>query len=73
MNNVSQYLTSCCTCGRRTSKAYARKHNGACKACATQAMGSEHDDGETRNARILDSGWSAYAMEEGHYDEGGDS
>ncbi len=30
----SQYQTTC-TCGRTTTKAYARKHGGKCKECVT--------------------------------------
>jgi hypothetical protein len=29
------YCTSCTSCGARTSKSYARAHEGKCKACAT--------------------------------------
>lgn len=64
MKNYKAFLTQCCECGRPTSKAYAAKHNGQCKACA------EPEKQVSREALIIDSGWQAYAREEGHYDHG---
>ena len=34
MKQTNDYLTKC-PCGRTTSKAYARSHEGRCKPCAT--------------------------------------
>ncbi len=64
MNN--QYLIRCNKCGSNTSRAYARKHQGQCKQCADPGAVVRHSP--TRNERIIDSGWQAYAREEGHYD-----
>jgi len=61
---MQSYLTKCNTCGSNTSRVYARKHAGRCKACAEP--GAERRP--TRNQRIIDAGWQAYAREEGHYD-----
>ena len=33
--SYSQYLTACVGCGAKTSKHYARSHDGKCKFCAT--------------------------------------
>ena len=35
MSRFSVYLTTCVSCGKTTSKKYAREHNGLCKFCAT--------------------------------------
>lgn len=35
MSNFKQFCVKCVTCLNTTSKAYARAHNGQCKACAT--------------------------------------
>lgn len=67
MNAASVYLQTC-DCGRRTSRAYARKHGGKCKACVDGVAPAS----PTRNERIIDSGYQAYAREEGHFDSGGD-
>ncbi len=68
--NAQQFLTRC-DCGNTTSKAYARTHGGKCKACVTGQPPTETTEtAESRNARIIDSGWQAYAREEGHYDQG---
>jgi hypothetical protein len=63
MSNHKQFLTACSSCGATTSRAYARGHNGACKAC-TEGVNSR----PTREQRILEHGYQAYAREEGHYD-----
>jgi len=67
MPNYSVFLAACTQCGTKTTRQYARTHNGLCKQCVT---GVEKKDKPTdsRNARIIDSGYSAYAREEGHYD-----
>ena len=56
------YLTRCRSCGITTSRSYAKSHGGDCKQCA------EVSTNPTRNERIIDCGYQAYAMEEGHYD-----
>jgi hypothetical protein len=61
---VKIFLTSCQRCGGTTSKKYARDH-GLCKSCNEP----EHD-APTRSERIIDCGYQAYALEEGHYDQG---
>lgn len=60
------YLTTCRCCGRTTSRQYAGKHDGLCKACAEPDNASGRTP--TRNERIVESGYDAYAREEGHYD-----
>ena len=35
MNNYKQYTIPCIACGSLTSKAYAHKNEGKCKACST--------------------------------------
>jgi hypothetical protein len=66
---VNKYLTRC-GCGRQTSRAYARKNGGKCKACVhpEQREQIEASAAERRNATIIDYGYYAYAREEGHYD-----
>lgn len=66
--NASIYLTRCKTCGGTTSRKYYRDHAGQCKLCAT-GIAPRHAK-PTRQERILDCGWEAYAREEGHYDSG---
>lgn len=61
-DKLTQYLTRCQSCDANTSKKFAREHDGRCKACVTGVAKP------TRNERILDAGWQAYAREEGHYD-----
>jgi hypothetical protein len=63
------YITDC-ACGNKTSKAYARKNGGKCKSCVTGVDQSKTDNTPTREQRILDHGYQAYAREEGHYDGG---
>lgn len=60
MTQFAQYLTRCNSCGANTSKKYAREHEGCCKGCVAGIP--------TRQERILDAGYTAYAREEGHYD-----
>lgn len=75
-NQIKQYMTTCSdpNCGRRTSKQYAKKNGGKCKACVTgQVPASRNrlrDDGDDDRTRMLENGWMAYAREEGHYDHG---
>jgi hypothetical protein len=59
----SKFLTRCTSCGRATSKKYAATHDGQCKSCVEP----QHDI-PTREQRILEHGYQAYAREEGHYD-----
>lgn len=66
-----KYLTRC-RCGGYTTRAYARQHDGQCKACEEGGAALTEKDYSTREARVIDAGWEAYAREEGHYDEGGD-
>lgn len=66
------YLTRCRACGRQTSKSYARQHDGQCKPCTEGVSGAHSPSRPTREERILDCGYDAYAREEGHYD-GGDN
>jgi len=64
-----RFLIGCASCGAHTSRAYARTHEGKCKACFTGIPRQDREEtAEHRNARIIDSGWQAYAREEGHYD-----
>jgi reverse gyrase len=35
MTRFQQFCTTCSNCGGSTSKAYARQHDGKCKACAS--------------------------------------
>lgn len=62
MTNYQRFTIPCVICGSGTNKAYARAHDGKCKACATGI------EPPTREQRIIDSGYQAYAREEGHYD-----
>lgn len=64
---MNPYLTTCSACGGTTSRRYAREHGDHCKACAEP---EEFDDTPTRNARLLEVGYLAYAAEEGHFDQG---
>ena len=65
MSRYSQYLTTCTKCSGSTSKKYAREHEGLCAACVHPEA-----DEPTREQRILEHGYQAYAREEGHYDQG---
>lgn len=65
-SQVRQYLTSCATCGQRTSKAYAKSHNGNCKLCTTGESGRKAD----RSYPCPDCGTgriSAYQKERGYH------
>lgn len=64
---MNKYMVRC-SCGRVTSKSYARKHGGKCKECVEPGSTRPSESAERRNARLIDSGWEAYAREEGHYD-----
>ena len=68
---MTRYLIACQICGNTTSKHYARQHSGQCKACANpeQALSTVYG---RDNALIIDSGYQAYAMESGHYDNPND-
>lgn len=68
MNNP--YLTFCVKCNSNTSKAFAKANHGKCKACASGQSRLGDRIEQSRQARIIDSGWQAYAREEGHYDQG---
>lgn len=59
------YITSCVACRSATSKQYARKNDGRCKRCVECDNPS---DRPTRNERILEHGYQAYAREEGYYE-----
>ena len=63
---MTTYLIRCTECGANTSKQYARKNNGRCKACVTGV--TRESDAEYRTRTIIDHGYAAYAREEGHYD-----
>lgn len=66
---MNAFQTKCVTCGGATSRKYAREHQGRCKPCVAPASAS-HAQSTSREARILESGYQAYAREEGHYDQG---
>ncbi len=61
-----KYLRTCKQCGGFTNSKYARDHAGRCKSCADPDHAPAAHN--SRNARIIDSGYDAYAREEGHYD-----
>jgi hypothetical protein len=68
---ANPYLRPCRACGAATSRAYAKTHDGQCKACADpSAPPRQPSFSEQRMARIIDCGYQAYAREEGHYDTG---
>lgn len=73
-SKFSKYLCSCTACGGKTSKAYARQNGGKCKSCVTGVPTVAKDrrecDAISRQERMLENGWTAYAREEGHYDTG---
>jgi hypothetical protein len=58
------FLDRCRQCDSVTSRKYASQHDGLCKRCA-EPEAKAHDK-PTRNERILESGYQAYAREEGH-------
>jgi hypothetical protein len=55
-----------CACGNLTNKQYMKTH-GACKRCSTP-LDARDRDVPTREERILEHGYQAYAREEGHYE-----
>ena len=63
---MNKYLIACLTCGRLTSRKYAHAHHGGCKRCAEPDALPRNVP--SRNQRIIESGYQAYAIEEGHYD-----
>ena len=63
---MSKFTTKCNACHGTTSKQYARQNGGKCKPCVTgNPRQQSHPD---RQARMIDSGYQAYAREEGYYD-----
>jgi hypothetical protein len=65
------YTVQCQTCERLTSRKYAREHAGQCKACHDPENFKPRftdNDTPTREQRIIDHGYQAYAREEGYYD-----
>jgi hypothetical protein len=70
MSRTNKFLVRCNQCGGNTSTKYARTHQGLCKGCVEGT--SAGDRTPTREQRILEHGYQAYAREEGHFDQGGD-
>ena len=66
MSRTGLYLVKC-ACGQNTSRKYARTHDGKCKSCVEGTVRESHSDTPTRESRILEHGYQAYAREEGHY------
>jgi hypothetical protein len=64
---MKSYLTKC-SCGNTTSKTYARANGGRCKPCVTGQPRQPRETAEHRQGRLIDSGYEAYAREEGYYD-----
>lgn len=67
MKQLEPYLTNCTSCNGVTSRKYAKEHGGHCKSCADPDTTSRSSH-PTRNERLLESGFEAYAREEGYYD-----
>lgn len=66
---MNDFTLGCKHCLRMTSRKYAREHNGLCKLCAEPEVALlERRPERTREQRILEHGWQAYAREEGHYE-----
>ena len=65
---MKTFTQRCSKCGNFTSKVYARKNAGQCKACVTGVP--REQSAPSHNARLIDAGYQAYAREEGHYDQG---
>lgn len=64
-----QYQIACRSCGASTSKKHARGHGGLCARCT-----NPEDLGfDSRSERIIEHGYQAYAIEEGHHDQNGDN
>ena len=61
---VQRFLVRCPKCGGQTTKVHLREH-GECRDCRRPPQGPSASQ-EERQARIIDSGWQAYATEEGH-------
>jgi hypothetical protein len=79
-HRYQQFLCYCKSCNGSTSRKYAREHSGLCKMCFTgQSLQTPDPNAQdktmcrynepTRNERMLESGYQAYAREEGHYDD----
>lgn len=69
MNRFSKFQTACSACGGTTTKKHAREHNGLCAPCFNPSRREAAEEAaEARNARLIDSGYMAYAREEGHFD-----
>jgi hypothetical protein len=68
--NATKYLTTCCKCGRKTSRVYARQNGGQCKSCKhpEQARVIADRRAEREHSLLIDSGYQAYARERGDYD-----
>lgn len=63
-----QHFQTRCACGAKTNRKYAREHGGRCKGCVTGVSAAEQASSRpTRDERILEHGYAAYAREEGHY------
>ena len=60
---MKSYQAKCQSCGRLTTCKYANTHEGKCKRCV-----SGIDQRPSRQDRINEYGYQAYAREEGHYD-----
>jgi hypothetical protein len=63
---MKAYLTKC-SCGNTTSKSYARANGGKCKPCITGQPRTTETNWQ-RQGHLIDSGYEAYAREEGYYD-----
>jgi reverse gyrase len=70
-NPYAKYQAICVSCGGTTTGKYAREHVGLCKYCTERkAHPDSFSNTPTREQRILEHGYQAYAREEGHYDQG---
>lgn len=58
-----KYHTSCVVCGRKTTKQHARENGGQCASCVEPQSSTP-----TREQRVLEVGYQAYAREESHFD-----
>lgn len=72
-----QFHVLCTSCGGNTTREHARRYTGLCKQCADahverseKPLESTTSESPSREERILAHGYLAYALEEGHYDEG---
>ena len=71
------YLTKCGSCGRTTSRAYARTHGGRCKSCETGTAPAPRRRGTSRDAIAREGGYEdtmgvSYEVLESRYDSYGD-